>query len=128
MSQSFKVLRPVAGTMTEFVIREQHNSSTRRLHFSYNGGQFTFICSKVSGSGQTGEYYREVATGILDANLRVAPCFKDAELWFLGYNHGWQAGLDHWVNEAFNNVNDSTIKAIKAPKRKSSSWSSRANQ
>ena len=39
-----------------------------------------------------------------------------------------QAGLDHWVNEAFNNVNDSTIKAIKAPKRKSSSWSSRANQ
>ena len=24
-----KVLRPVAGTMTEFVIREQHNSSTR---------------------------------------------------------------------------------------------------
>jgi len=114
--------------MTEFIIREQHNSCTRRLHFSYNnGGQFTFICNKVSGSGQTGEYYREVAAGILDANLRVAPFFKDAELWFLGYNHGWQAGLDRWVNEAFNNVNESTL-AIKAPKRKSSSWSSRANQ
>ena len=38
-----------------------------------------------------------------------------------------QAGLDRWVNEAFNNVNESTL-AIKAPKRKSSSWSSRANQ
>ena len=32
-------------------------------------------------------------SGILDANLRVAPCFQDAELWFLGYNHSWQVFL-----------------------------------
>jgi len=114
--------------MTEFIICEQHDSVTRRLHFSYNGGQFTFICNKVSGSGQMGEYYRDVATGILDANLRVAPLFKDAELWFLGYNHRWQAGLDRWTNVALNTT--SSVEATKAPKHESSppSLSSRVKQ
>merc|ERR1711971_634297 len=32
MSQSFKVSRLISGTMTEFIIREQHDSVTRRLH------------------------------------------------------------------------------------------------
>jgi len=124
MSQSFKVSRLISGTMTEFIIREQHDSVTRRLHFSYIGGQFTFICNKMSGSGQMGEYYRDVATGILDANLRVAPFFKDAELWFLGYNHGWQAGLDRWSNVALN-----AMQCSSTPKHESSpGLSSRVNK
>merc|ERR1712004_719704 len=104
MPQSFKVSRPISGTMTEFNIQEQHDSTKRRLQFTYNGGQFTFVCQKVSGSGHIGEYYKEGAAGILDANLRVAPCFQDAELWFLGYNHSCQAGHDRWINEALDNA------------------------
>ena len=135
-----------------------------------NGGILQGSCNRWSKL--MWEHQQWPHPGILDANLRVAPCFKEAELWFLGYNHGWQvnppegkcgyppppwpspnsrqqseknhrklrycpkiapiqfiqqAGLDRWINEAFN-VTESGI-AAQAPKKGSSpGLSRRVNQ